>query len=126
MRYLKNKVFQRDLKDNDLDDDDIKAVLDNIFKGRAASLGSKMYKIRGAKEGKGKSGGFRSLFFWEQGELIVFCLLFAKNEQENINPDEHKALKILSKEYENLTESEIDKRIAHNSLMEIKYERQSQ
>lgn len=51
MRYLKNKAFQRDLKDNLLDDEYIKKVLENVFKGRATPLGSKMYKIRAAKEG---------------------------------------------------------------------------
>jgi hypothetical protein len=40
MKYLKNRTFQRDLKENDLDDEDIKTVLDNVFKGRAISLGS--------------------------------------------------------------------------------------
>lgn len=63
MRYLKNKSFHRDLKEHDLDDEYIKAVIDDIFKARAIPLGLKMYKIRGAKEGKGKSGGFRNIFF---------------------------------------------------------------
>lgn len=121
MRYLKNKWFQRDLKGNGLDDEDVKVLLDDILKGRAISLGSKLYKIRWAKEGRGKSGGFRSLFFWKQGELIVFCLLFAKSEQDNLSADELKVLKILSKEYDNLTEGEIRKRIEQKSLTEVEY-----
>ena len=108
MKYLKNRLFQRDLKDNDLDDEDLKRVLDDVFDGRGISLGGKMYKIRGAKEGKGKRGGFRSLFFWEKDEFIVFCLLFAKNEQDNLTSDEKKALKILSNEYDKLTKDEIN------------------
>ena len=84
MKYLKNKLFQRELKDFGLDDEDIKVVLDDIFKGRAIPLGFKMYKIRGAKKGQGKSGGFRNIFFWKKDELIVFCLIFAKNEQDNL------------------------------------------
>ena len=124
MRYLKNKHFQRELKDCGLDDEDIKTVLDDIFKGRAIPLGFKMYKIRGAKEGKGKSGGFRNIFFWKKEEFIVFCLLYPKNERDNISSDEHKTLKILSELYENLTENEIKKRIESNNFMEIKYEKE--
>lgn len=73
MKYLKNKSFQRELKGCGLDDENIRVVLDDIFKGRAIPLGFKMYKIRGAKEGKGKSGGFRNIFFWKKDEFIVLC-----------------------------------------------------
>ena len=48
MKYLKNESFQKDLKNNSLNDEDIKVVLDDVFKGRAIPLGAKMYKIRGA------------------------------------------------------------------------------
>lgn len=125
MRYLKNKSFQKKLKENDLDDEDVKNVLNDIFKGRAAPLGSKLYKIRGAKDGRGKSGGFRSLFFWKKDERIIFCWLFAKNEQDNLSPDEDKALKILCKEYDGLTGDEIRQSIERNNLMEIQYDKQS-
>ena len=50
MRYLINKVFKRDLKEQKLDDDYIKDVLDNIYDRRATPLGSKLYKIRAAKK----------------------------------------------------------------------------
>lgn len=123
MRYLKNKSFQRDLKDNHLDDEYIKDVLDDIFKGRAAPLGSKLYKIRAAKQGKGKSGGFRNIFFWKRDELIVFCLLFGKNEQDNLTADEKMALKILSHEYDHLTEDEIKILIKKNKFMEVNYDK---
>src|ERR1700688_3122253 len=111
MRYLKNKCFHKDLKVYNLDDEDIKVVIDDIFKGRAMSLGSKMYKIRGAQEGRGKSGGFRNIFFWKKDELIVFCLLLAKNERDNFNSDEEKVLRMWSKEYLELTEEEINNSI---------------
>ncbi|MCK5215564.1 MAG: type II toxin-antitoxin system RelE/ParE family toxin [Candidatus Omnitrophica bacterium] len=123
MRYLKNKAFQRDLKDNHLDDKYIKEVLEDVFKGRAVPLGLKMYKIRAAKEGQGKSGGFRNIFFWKRDELIIFCVLFGKNEQDNLTSDEKKALKILSDEYDQLTGDEIKTLIKNNKFKEINYDR---
>ncbi len=125
MRDLKNKPFQRDLEDHGLENDDLREVLDDIFDGRAAPLGSKIYKIRGAQEGKGKRGGFRSLFFWKQDELIIFCVLFAKNERDNLAWDEKKALKILSEEYDKLTEHEIQERIKKKTFAEIEYVKKS-
>ena len=118
---MKNRAFQRDLRGNSLDDEYIKAILRDVFKGRATQLGSKMYKIRAAKEGQGKSGGFRNIFFWKQNELIIFCALFGKNEQDNLTADEKKALKILSNEYDRLTNDEIKTAIRSSQFMEIDY-----
>ncbi|MBF0490641.1 MAG: type II toxin-antitoxin system RelE/ParE family toxin [Candidatus Omnitrophica bacterium] len=124
MKYLKNKSFQRDLRNGGLEDKET-IMLDDVFNGRADSIGFKMYKVRLAREGQGKSGGFRSLFFWKKDESIVFCFLFAKNEQADLSPDEYRALRILSKEYDSLTENEIEKRIENKNLMEIKYAKET-
>jgi hypothetical protein len=126
VRFLKNKCFHKNLKEYGLDDGDIKVVLDDVLKGRAMSLGSKMYKIRSAQEGKGKSGSFRNIFFWKKNEFIIFCLLFAKNEQENMSPDEKKSLRILSNEYSKLTENEVQGRIEKRSFWEIEYDKDPQ
>ncbi len=123
MRYFTNRMFQRDLKEHGLDDDDIKVVLDDIFKGRAIALGFKIYKVRGAVNGKGKRGGLRSLFFWKKDKNIIFCLLFTKNDQDNLSPDDKRALEILSREYDHLTDAEISARLAKDTLKEIKYEK---
>ena len=123
MRYLINKCFQRDLRANGLDVEYVNRVLDDISLGRASSLGSKMYKIRAAKAGQGKRGGYRNIFFWRRDELLVFCLLFTKNEQDNLTDDEKKALKILSNEYDQLTGAEIDAAIQIRYFKEIEYDR---
>ena len=122
MRYLKNKSFKKDLKKHGLDDDYLKDVLDDIHDGRATPLGSKLYKIRAARKGQGKSGGLRNFFFWKKGEFIVFCLLFGKNEQENLDHDEKQVLEILSEEYDRLTEAEIERNIKNNQFEVIKYD----
>ncbi len=48
--------------------------------------------------------------------------MFKKNEQDNLSSSENKALKMLSDEYDNLTDEEIRKRIEKNNLLEVKYE----
>ena len=122
MKYLANKTFQKDLKDYKLDDNYLHGVLDDILNGRAQSLGAKMYKIRAARKGQGKSGGFRNIFFWKKGELIIFCLLFSKNEQDNLGPDEKKALKLLSEDYSSHTERDINTKIRNKVFREINYD----
>ncbi|MDE1919830.1 MAG: type II toxin-antitoxin system RelE/ParE family toxin [Candidatus Omnitrophica bacterium] len=98
-------------------------MLDDVFKDRAISLGFKLYKIRGAKDGQGKSGGFRNIFFWQKDERIVFCLVYPKNVRDNIDEDIYKSLKILSDTYENYSEDEIKKQVGLRNFTEIKYEK---
>ncbi len=123
MRYFKNKPFQRDLTGYGLGDEDVRKVLDDVYEGRAIPLGSKLYKIRVAREGGGKSGGFRSVFFWKKDELIIFCLLFAKNEQDSLNAKDRQSLGVLVQGYDGLTENDIIRKIEENQLMEVNYEK---
>ena len=51
-------------------------------------------KVRFAREGGGKSGGFRVIYFFHSQDIPLFALnLFAKNEKANISPAERTALK---------------------------------
>lgn len=122
MRYLMNRSFKRDMKRYGLYDQYLKNVLEDVFEGRAIPLGSKMYKIRAARQGEGKSGGFRNILFWKKEEMIVFVLLFGKNEQENLEHDERQALKILSEEYDRLTAGEIEQSINNKHFEVVKHD----
>ena len=62
----------------------------------------------------------------KKDELIVFCLLLAKNERDNFNSDEEKALRMWSKEYSELTGDEINKSIEKKNFWEIEYVKKSQ
>lgn len=53
-------------------------------------LGGGLRKLRVAREGGGKSGGYRSIHFYAPGYgLPVFLLtVFAKNDRDNLTPSE--------------------------------------
>ncbi len=57
-------------------------------------LGGGLRKLRVAREGGGKSGGFRSVHYYIPGHgLPVFLMtVFAKNAKANLTPDEEAAL----------------------------------
>jgi len=109
-----------------LDENYFKSVLDDIFVGRSISLGGKLYKIRSAGKSKGKSGGFRNIFYWKKEEFIIFCYIFSKNERENLVTRELHALKILSDEYSKLTSHEIDQCIKNKIFMEVRYDKKEE
>ena len=50
-------------------------------------------KLRFAPAGRGKSGAFRVIHYYAGTDLPVLALLiYAKNEQDNISPDQRRAL----------------------------------
>ena len=53
-----------------------------------ANLGRNLVKKRVARAGGGKSGGFRTLVAINFGSLWIFLFGFAKNEREDIEPDD--------------------------------------
>lgn len=61
-----------------------------------AGLGAGVIKQRIARAGQGKSGGFRILIVFRAGARAFFVHGFAKNEKDNIGPNELVALKKLA------------------------------
>lgn len=57
------------------------------------SLGGGLRKVRLARQGSGKSGGYRVLYFYHTTDLPIFLLtVFAKNEKANISRAEKTSL----------------------------------
>jgi len=61
-----------------------------------ADLGGGVIKQRVAREGQGKSGGFRTMILFKLGSRAFFVHGFAKNEQDNLDDAELAALKKLA------------------------------
>lgn len=53
-----------------------------------ADLGGGLIKLRVARKGKGKSGGYRVLLAYRAGRTAVFIYGFAKSDRDNIDDDE--------------------------------------
>jgi hypothetical protein len=53
-----------------------------------ADLGGGVMKQRVARGGQGRAGGYRTVIAYRAGTRAVFLYAFAKNERENIDPDE--------------------------------------
>ena len=81
-----------------------------------ASLGNHLFKKRIALAGKGKSGGGRTILFYQEGKKLIFCLGFNKNQQDNLDPLEIKLLNKMSDVYQHLTDDDIIKNIRYQEL----------
>lgn len=84
------------------------------------SLGAGLYKLRLAtNEGKGKTGGSRTVLAFQQDNRIVWLHLFAKNDKENITTNELKKLKLLADIFISMPIEDILKLIKANELYEV-------
>lgn len=83
-----------------LDDDSYAALqqhlCDNPDAGDLIKGSGGFRKIRWSAPGRGKRGGVRVIYYWWNDEsLISMVLMYAKNEQEDLTPEQLKTLKRL-------------------------------
>ena len=72
------------------------------------------------KEGKGKSGGSRSILAFKSDSRVIWLHLFSKNDKGNVTISELKKLKILSNILLDLPDAEITRLIELGELYEVK------
>lgn len=85
------------------------------------SLGAGLYKLRLAtKEGRGKSGGSRSLLAFKKEGRMIRLHLFSKNDKGNVSIVELKKLKRLSDILLDLPEADIANLIKLGELCEVR------
>ena len=81
-------------------DDERAALVDYIAANPEAgvSLGGGLRKVRIAREGGGKSGGYRTIYVFGGVQMPIFLVtVFAKNEKDNLTKVEQAAAIALSK-----------------------------
>ena len=86
MRLFKTKPFSRFVTQEGIAD---VVLWDAIRRAEAglidADLGGGVIKQRLARQGQGKSGGFRSIILFRRREMAFFVYGFAKNDRDNID-----------------------------------------
>jgi len=86
-----------------LDDDEYRALQLTLLlrpeQGPLIPGSGGLRKIRWGKEGRGKRGGVRVIYYWEKRSSRCFMLfLFAKNEQGDLTPGQVRTLARLVRE----------------------------
>jgi hypothetical protein len=120
VRVFKNKWFSRFAKKKGISDAKLKDIIIDLESGIwDANLGGNVYKIRVARPGEGKSGGYRTIVIFRSGERSFFHYGYPKSSQDNIEVDELAAFKDAAKEYVELTEKQLDEAVAKSALIEI-------
>lgn len=125
MKHLKIKKFSSEAKRANLRDQILIDTPNEFFnlsreEQLKHSLGAGLYKLRIAtKEGRGKSGGSRSILAFKKDNGIYWLHLFSKNDKENVTTSELKKLKQLSDIMFTLTDEQVKNLVNLGELCEV-------
>ena len=84
-----------------------------------ANLGCGVIKQRVAREGQGRSGGYRLMVAYLAGDRAVFLYGFAKNERENIGDDELATLREIAAGWLEANDECLERAIQGRILQEV-------
>jgi hypothetical protein len=120
VRIFRNKWFSRFAGKNGLSDAKLKSIALGLEEGRwDADLGGDVYKVRVARPGEGKSGGFRTIVLFRKDEKAFFVYGFAKSDREDIEDWELRQYRKLARNNFALTDKQIEDRLKDDFLIEI-------
>lgn len=89
MEIYKVKAFLRFARSEGIKDGRLIEAVERADAGLVdADLGGGVIKQRVAREGQGKSAGYRTILLFRQGERAIFAFGFAKNDRDNIDRSE--------------------------------------
>ncbi|MCW1966749.1 MAG: type II toxin-antitoxin system RelE/ParE family toxin [Anaerolineae bacterium] len=98
-----------------LSDSTLLAVIQELELGKSVvDLGSGLFKVRVARLGQGKSGGYRTLIVYRAQDRAIVVYGFAKSETDNIDAVELKLFRKLAKDLLALSEIDLAKAITAN------------
>lgn len=89
MRSFKIKWLARFARREGIADKSLREAIERAERGLIdADLGGGLIKQRVARQGQGRSGGYRIIIAYRVKDRAVLLFGFAKNERENISTDE--------------------------------------
>lgn len=120
VRIFKNVWFQRFSRREKISDASLKKAVSQMQQGLIdADLGGNVIKQRVARPGQGKSGGYRTIIVFKEGERAFFVYGFAKSERENIDAAETAVFKKAAKELLSLSDEQIRLLLDNGALTEV-------
>lgn len=122
MRVFKTKWFTRFASKEDIDDAKLVETVQNTENDLIdADYGGGLIKQRIARDGGGKSGGYRSVVAFKFEDRTVFMFAFAKSDRENLTIVEKREYKKAAAIYLGMTVEQIQKAIDNGALIEVDY-----
>ena len=120
MRVFQNRSVARAARKEGLSDSACRKAIDSAERGLIdADLGGGLIKQRIAREGGGKSGGYRSIILYRRGDLAIMLHLFAKSDKPNLTATEQEKLALVAGELQKLSLAQLGELVRTKWLKEI-------
>jgi hypothetical protein len=120
MRVFKTKPFVRFAAKEGIPDSVLQDAIRRADTGLIdADLGGGVIKQRLARQGQGKSGGYRSIVLFRRGARAFFIYGFAKSDRDNIDRQGLKAFRLLAAEMLALDDKALEAAARNGTIMEI-------
>jgi hypothetical protein len=120
MRVFKTNWLARFARREGIADRRLSEAIERAERGLIdADLGGGLIKQRVAREREGRSGGYRMMVAYRAQGLAVFLYAFAKNERDNIEPDQLMTLKQIAAVWLDANAAQIARGLAEDELQEI-------
>jgi len=119
-RIFKNGWFERFARKERIADTSLREAVERAESGLVdADLGGGVIKQRVARTRQGKSGGYRMLILFRQGDRAIFAFGFAKSVQANISKADLALLRDAASEALEWSAGDMDRLVALGTLVEI-------
>jgi len=121
VRIFVNAWFRRFARREKIDDATLVDAISRASQGLIdADLGGGVIKQRIARRGQGKSGGYRTIIVFRQGEKAFFVYGFAKSSRDNLDEREQAVYRKAAKELLALSDAQIEQLLERQALAEVK------
>jgi len=126
MRIFKTKWLARFARRGRITDQNLGDAITRAERGLVdADLGGGLIKQRVARSGQGRSGGYRMLVAFRAEGRAVFLYGFAKNEREDIGPDELLSLRDIAAAWLAADSERMVQALEADELQEVSYDQDS-
>ena len=121
MRVFKIRWFARFARRERIDDKSLSEAIARAARGLIdADLGGGLIKQRVARQGRGRSGGYRMIVAYRVKERAVFLYGFAKNERDNIEADELEDLRLVARGWLEAAPEQIAAALADGAIEDVR------
>jgi len=121
VRVFKYARFSRFARKEGINDDELLDIVEQLEAGQFdADLGGGVFKMRIARPGEGKSGGYRVIVFFKSGERTFYVYGFEKSNTANISKKELARAKKQAKTLFAMTDTQIQTALNERVFEEVR------